>query len=77
MTRAKTNKPNESNKEKQPKPLSPMNLLKLEVAEELGLMDKVKKVGWAGLTASETGRIGGIMTRKLRSGAFLDGQGSE
>lgn len=77
MTRAKTSKPNESNKEKQPKPLSPMNLLKLEVAEELGLMDKIKKVGWAGLTASETGRIGGIMTRKLRSGAFLDSQGSE
>lgn len=38
-------------------------LLKYEIAEELGLKDKVDKCGWSGLTAEETGRIGGIMTR--------------
>ena len=38
--------------------------LKYEIAEELGLSDKVKKYGWSGLTSSETGRIGGIMTRR-------------
>lgn len=38
--------------------------LKYEIAEELGLSDKVKKYGWSGLTAGETGRIGGIMTRR-------------
>ncbi|SEF71120.1 Small, acid-soluble spore protein, alpha/beta type [Caloramator fervidus] len=37
--------------------------IKYEIAEELGLLDKVKKYGWSGLTAKETGRIGGIMTK--------------
>ena len=40
--------------------------LKMESAEELGLLDKVKKVGWAGLSAKETGRMGGILTRRKR-----------
>ena len=40
--------------------------LKMEIAEELGLLDKVKQVGWAGLSAKETGRMGGILTRKKR-----------
>ena len=37
---------------------------KYEIAQELGLLDKVKQVGWAGLSAKETGRIGGMMSRK-------------
>lgn len=37
-------------------------LMKYEIAEELGLIDKVKQLGWGGLTAKETGRIGGLMT---------------
>jgi len=57
------------------KPLSPMDLLKLEVAEELGLLEKVRNGGWGMLTAAETGRIGGIMTRRLRQKA--QGMGSE
>ena len=40
--------------------------LKYEVAEELGLLDKIVEKGWAGLTAKESGRIGGIMTAKRR-----------
>ncbi|AWZ49148.1 small, acid-soluble spore protein, alpha/beta type [Hathewaya limosa] len=52
------------------KELSGMELLrekmKYEIAEELGLKDKVDKEGWASLTAEETGRIGGIMTKKKR-----------
>ena len=44
----------------------PLDDLKVEVAEELGLMDKVHEMGWAELTAAESGRIGGIMTRRLR-----------
>ena len=28
--------------------------------------DKVKKYGWSGLTSSETGKIGGIMTQRNR-----------
>lgn len=38
--------------------------IKYEIAEELGLIDKVKKYGWSGLTAEETGKIGGIMTKR-------------
>lgn len=40
--------------------------MKYEIAEELGLMDKVRKQGWKALSAKETGRIGGIMTRRKR-----------
>lgn len=40
--------------------------LKLEIAEELGLTDKIKEVGWGGLTAKESGRIGGIITAKKK-----------
>lgn len=43
------------------------DLLKLEIAAELGLTDKVQKYGWGGLSAAETGRIGGIMTSKIKS----------
>ncbi len=48
------------------KELTPDDLLKLEIAKEIGLMDKVEELGWGGLTAKETGRIGGIMTAKKR-----------
>lgn len=40
--------------------------IKYEIAEELGLKDKVDDYGWGGLTAEETGRIGGIMTKRKR-----------
>lgn len=40
--------------------------LKYEVAVELGLYEKVQKYGWKALTAKETGRIGGIITKKKR-----------
>jgi hypothetical protein len=40
--------------------------LKYEIAEELGVLDKVLKSGWKSLSAKETGRIGGLMTRRRR-----------
>ncbi|WP_461813129.1 small, acid-soluble spore protein, alpha/beta type [Faecalimonas sp.] len=40
--------------------------LKYEVAEELGLLDKVLEKGWKSLTSKETGRIGGLITKKKR-----------
>ena len=36
------------------------------IAEELGLSEKVDECGWGGLTAEETGRIGGIMTKRKK-----------
>ncbi|MBS4539215.1 small, acid-soluble spore protein, alpha/beta type [Clostridium sp. D2Q-11] len=44
----------------------PEDKMKYEIAEELGLTDKVKELGWGGLTAKETGKIGGIMTVRKR-----------
>lgn len=41
--------------------------LKYEIAEELGLIDKIESDGWSGLTAEETGRIGGLMTKRKKS----------
>lgn len=40
--------------------------LKYEIAEELGLTDKVSQGGWKSLTAREAGRIGGIMNKRNR-----------
>lgn len=40
--------------------------LKYEIAEELGLLDKVLDTGWKSLSAKETGRIGGLMTKRRR-----------
>ena len=45
--------------------LTPEEKVKYEIAE-LGLLDRVLKDGWKSLSAKETGRIGGIMTRKKR-----------
>ncbi|WP_178006901.1 small, acid-soluble spore protein, alpha/beta type [Mediterraneibacter sp.] len=47
--------------------LDPEEKLKYEVAEELGLLDKVMAEGWKSLTSKETGRIGGLVTRKKKS----------
>ena len=40
--------------------------VKYEIAEELGLLDRVMKDGWKSLTSKETGRIGGLITKKKR-----------
>ena len=40
--------------------------LKYEIAEELGVLDKVLEGGWKSLSAKETGRIGGLMTKRRR-----------
>lgn len=40
--------------------------LKYDIITELGLLEKVRKYGWKSLTAKETGRIGGLITRRKR-----------
>ena len=49
-----------------PEDLSPEEKLKFEIATELGLADKVIAEGWRSLTAKESGRIGGLITKKRR-----------
>ena len=51
---------------KQPKKLTENDIMKHEIAAELGLMDKVTATGWKSLTAKESGRIGGILARRKR-----------
>lgn len=46
--------------------LSRQQRMKYEIARELGLLDRVRQVGWAGLTAQETGRIGGLLSKQKR-----------
>ncbi|QOV19550.1 small, acid-soluble spore protein, alpha/beta type [Blautia liquoris] len=41
-------------------------VMKYEIANELGLLDKVLDSGWKTLTAKETGRIGGLITKRKR-----------
>lgn len=40
--------------------------MKYEIAEELGLLDQVREQGWRSLSAKEAGRIGGIMTARIK-----------
>lgn len=42
------------------KAMRPEDRLKYEIARELGLMEKLLQVGWAGLSPAESGRIGGL-----------------
>ncbi len=49
-----------------PKNLKPEELLKFEIATELGLSDKVIAQGWKSLTSKESGRIGGLVTKRKR-----------
>ena len=48
------------------KTLEPDEKMKYEVAEELGLLDRVLSEGWKSLTSKETGRIGGMVTKRKK-----------
>ena len=48
------------------KSLEPEEKVKYEIAEELGLLDKVMAEGWRSLSSKETGRIGGLITKRKR-----------
>lgn len=46
--------------------LTPEEALKLEIAEEIGVFDKVMTEGWRSLSAQESGRIGGILSKRQK-----------
>ncbi|MGF7059569.1 small, acid-soluble spore protein, alpha/beta type [Brassicibacter mesophilus] len=56
-----------NSKNKKKKVLTPDDIMKYEIAKELGLMEKIDEFGWGGLTAKESGRIGGIMTVRKKA----------
>jgi small acid-soluble spore protein F (minor alpha/beta-type SASP) len=47
--------------------------LKYEAASELGLADKVNRVGWGNLTSKEAGRIGALVAGRNRKRKDKDG----
>lgn len=49
-----------------PANMKPEDALKFEIATELGLADKVISGGWRCLTAKESGRIGGLITKRKK-----------
>ena len=53
--------------------LSEKELVKYEIAKELGLFDRVMQNGWGSLSAKETGRIGGILAKRRKE----EGQAGE
>lgn len=58
-------------KKKEDKPfdlenMSPEDKMKFEIAEELGLGDRVMAGGWKCLTSKESGRIGGMIAKRKR-----------
>ena len=57
-----------ANKEKPVKldELTQEEKMKYENADELGLLDLVLREGWKSLSSKETGRIGGLMTKRRR-----------
>ena len=46
--------------------MTPEEQLKFEIAEELGLGARVLESGWRSLTSQESGRIGGLITKRKR-----------
>lgn len=47
--------------------LTPEDSLKLEIAQELGLLDRVMEGGWRSLSAKETGKIGGLVGKRKKA----------
>ncbi|MFR9070818.1 small, acid-soluble spore protein, alpha/beta type [Paeniclostridium hominis] len=60
------NKPRTKTARKKKRILTDDDIMKYEIASELGLMDKVSELGWGGLTAKEAGRIGGMLTSRKK-----------
>ena len=48
------------------KKITPEYIMKCEVAKEIGLWDKIEKLGWKSLTSRESGRLGGEIAKRKR-----------
>jgi hypothetical protein len=55
-----------SKKKKAKKPLSERDLLKLEIAREMGVLEQVEQAGWGSISNETCGRLGGIMRQRLK-----------
>ncbi len=59
-----------------PASMTPEDLLKFEIAEELGLGERVLQGGWRCLTSKESGRIGGLIAKRKREMRMEAGRSS-
>lgn len=53
-------------KKKKKKVPDEMELLKMEIARELGIWEQVERDGWHSLSNAACGRVGGIMRKRLQ-----------
>ncbi len=53
--------------------VKPEERRKYEIAEELGLLDRVLEEGWQSLSAKETGKIGGMLSGMTKKNAQKKG----
>ena len=51
--------------------VKPEEMKKYEIAKELGLLDKVLTDGWQSLSAKETGKIGGMLSKAAKEAKVL------
>ncbi|NLL86071.1 MAG: small, acid-soluble spore protein, alpha/beta type [Syntrophomonadaceae bacterium] len=42
------------------------DLMKMEIARELGIWEQIEQHGWESLSNAACGRIGGIMSKRLK-----------
>ena len=54
--------------------VKPEEMTQYEIAKELGLLDKVLTDGWQSLSAKETGKIGGMLSKAAKEAKVLKGQ---
>jgi hypothetical protein len=54
-----------SNKPVNPQAENALDRMKLEIASELGIAERVRSQGWATMTSADCGRVGGHMVRKM------------
>jgi hypothetical protein len=53
-------------KNKKPKVLTERDLLKIEIAKEMGIWEQVQNEGWESLSNAVCGKVGGLMSKRLR-----------
>jgi hypothetical protein len=53
-------------KKKKNKVLTEKDLLKMEIAREMGIWDQVEKEGWDSLSNAVCGKVGGMMSKRLK-----------
>ncbi len=56
-------------KNRKTKVLTEKDLLKIEIAKEIGIWDQVQNEGWESLSNAVCGKVGGLMSKRLRNGS--------